>query len=383
MAYIPGAAGAYVAGNGKLVNPTPKTNVAQAQKAAAAKLAASGKAYSVPRSTAPSAPTTPRSSGRGSSGGASGGGSSNAQPTSAYQVPVESGFNQDEYRDALIKAKQGAINSEYETNASIVKNNLTKALAALGQEKAALEPLYQRQLTSIAQNQFQSSETAKEIMNQGGWNAGNSGLAVGEQTKISNEANTFRNNALAAKTAAEADINSQMTAEETAANESLGALGRWKSAQLSAAEADALVASTEYGRAIYESDRDFAQTQNQFQESVRQFEVQLAEQRASRTASQKAAIAKASSDGSAQSEYNKYLGALYSSAVTSPSDAYDLLGTALSDSTLPDAVKEDMVAQYNKWGTAWNIKNSASGQNLTNQYDYVDFKQFDFTEMAN
>ena len=286
----------------------------------------------------------------------SGGGSNNN-----YQAPAQAsgGYqstSQDDYYKALVKSKQGAINAEYETNASIIKNNLTRALAALNQSKAALEPLYQRQLSSIAQNQFSTSETTKEIMNQGGWNASNSGLAVGEQTKIANAADKQRGDALQAKTTAENEYNSQMASEQMAADESLGALGKWRSAQLSAAEADALVTSTNYGRAIYESDRDFAFTQRQFEESVRQFEVQLAESRANRTAAQKAAVAKATNDGTAQSEYSKFLGALYSSNVVNPKEAEDLLKTAISDPTIPDNMKEDMISQYYKWVTAYNVK---------------------------
>ena len=279
----------------------------------------------------------------------------NAQQA-AQQAAYKS--EQEAYRKALVESKKGAINSEYETNASIIKNNLTRALAALNQNKAALEPLYQRQLSSIAQNQFNTSETTKEIMNQGGWNASNSGLAVGEQTKIANTADTQRSESLQAKTTAENEYNSQMATEQMAADESLGSLGLWRSNQLSAAEADALVTSTNYGRAIYESDRDFAFTQKQFEESVRQFEVQLAESRASRTASQKAAVAKSTSDGSASSEYSKYLGALYSSNVVNPKEAEDLLETAISDPTIPDNIKEDMISQYYKWVTAYNVKQS-------------------------
>ena len=294
----------------------------------------------------------------------------NAQQA-AQQAAYKS--EQEAYRKALVESKKGAINSEYETNASIIKNNLTRALAALNQNKAALEPLYQRQLSSIAQNQFNTSETTKEIMNQGGWNASNSGLAVGEQTKIANTADTQRSESLQAKTTAENEYNSQMATEQMAADESLGSLGLWRSNQLSAAEADALVTSTNYGRAIYESDRDFAFTQRQFEESVRQFEVQLAESRANRTASQKAAVAKASNDGTAQSAYNQYLGQLYTA--TSPEDAYGLLSQYLIGADLPDSMKEDMIAQYNKFGTAWNIKNSQSGQTAGTQYNFNNMNQ--------
>ena len=341
---------------------------ASMQQLAKSSYKASGKSYTPPKpdpSPAPS-PSPDKNSGGGSNNNTDQGPTSSS---SGYQST-----SQDDYYKALVKSKKNAINAEYETNASIIKNNLTRALAALNQSKAALEPLYQRQLGSIAQNQFNTSETTKEIMNQGGWNASNSGLAVGEQTKISNAADKQRGDALQAKTTAENEYNSQMAAEQMAADESLGALGKWRSAQLSAAEADALVTSTNYGRAIYESDRDFAFTQRQFEESVRQFEVQLEESRANRTAAEKAAVAKSTNDGTAQTEYNKYLGALYSPAVTSPDVAYDLLSTALSDETLSDQMKEDMIAQYNKWGTAWNIKNSESGQQYT-PYDFSQMNQ--------
>lgn len=276
---------------------------------------------------------------------------------------------QEAYRKALVESKKGAINSEYETNASIIKNNLTRALAALNQNKAALEPLYQRQLSSIAQNQFATSETTKEIMNQGGWNAGNSGLAVGEQTKIGIGADKQRGEAAQARTAAENEYNSQMATEQMAADESLGSLGRWRSNQLSAAESDAMATATQYGRSVYESDRDFAFSQRQFEESVRQFEVQLAEQKASRTAAQKAAIARSTKDGTAQTEYNKFLGALYSPNVVSQKDAEDLLTIAMSDPNIPDNMKEDMIKQTRSWIEDYNVKKvnaTPKGATITN-----------------
>ncbi len=346
---------------------------ASMQQLAKSNYKASGQSYAAPSSNSPISSS--------SGGGSSGGGLTSrfSSYDDAYnQAYADYQSQQDQYRKALIDSKKGAINAEYETNASIIKNNLTRALAALNQNKAALEPLYQRQLSSIAQNQFSTSETTKEIMNQGGWNASNSGLAVGEQTKIANTADTQRSESLQAKTTAENEYNSQMSTEQMAADESLGALKKWRSAQLSAAEADAFATSTEYGRSIYESDRDFAFTQRQFEESVRQFDVQLAEQRANRTAAQKAAVANATASGYGQQEYNKFVNILNTSSFNgvklSDSEVFDFMQNAMSDPYVNDSIKKEMVKKYESW---WDKKNEVNNNTTSYQDGFFDFSQMD------
>ena len=52
------------------------------------------------------------------------------------------------------------------------------------------------------------------MLNQGGWNTSNSGLAVGEHTRIANAADESRADAGLAKTQAEENINRQRTLQE-------------------------------------------------------------------------------------------------------------------------------------------------------------------------
>jgi hypothetical protein len=165
-----------------------------------------------------------------------GGGGGGASYSDAYN---------DEYYAKLQQAKQAGILSEYETNFAVIKNNLAKALSNLQAEKAALAPVYQNQLSSIAQNQFGSQEQMKEIMNQSGWNGQNSGLAIGEQGKIKIGADNARAEAGSVYAQGIADVERRTSlTNETSGNE-LVALDKWKNAQMAGAEAETYVSRAE------------------------------------------------------------------------------------------------------------------------------------------
>lgn len=162
-----------------------------------------------------------------------------------------------DYYDKLRAMKEAGIMSEFEANSSVIKNNLAKAMANLQAEKAALAPVYQNQLTSIAQNQFGASETMKESMNQAGWTGQNSGLAIGEQSRIGIGADTARAQAGAVYGEGVADANRRGTlAQQTSAEEQAG-LEKWKASQLRGAEAEAWVANQERMDAVTASTQDY------------------------------------------------------------------------------------------------------------------------------
>ena len=52
----------------------------------------------------------------------------------------------DQYKQSLIESVRAGVMTEYEANASIIRNNLAQAMSELQNELAALEPLYQTQL---------------------------------------------------------------------------------------------------------------------------------------------------------------------------------------------------------------------------------------------
>lgn len=210
------------------------------------------------------------------------------QPAAAAPAPAPkpaassyAGLNPDQYRQSLIDAVKGGVMSEYEANAAIIKNNLARALSDLDAEMSALEPAYQKQVQQIAQNQFTSQEASKELMNQAGWNTGNSGLAVGEQTKIGIAADKSRAETLQNKTMAESDIMRRRSLANDLSGTDLASIEAQKNAKLSAAEAEALVRSEDRNRSIYESDRDYSRSTY---ESDRQFEFAKAQAEAARRA---------------------------------------------------------------------------------------------------
>lgn len=296
------------------------------------------------------------------------------------EVAAYNGLTSDQYREQLVAAVRSGVMTEYEANASVIKNNLAKALSDLQAEKAALEPLYQNQLDTIASNKFATGEATKEMMNQAGWNTANSGLAVGEQTKIANAANKEKAAALQAKTTTETDINRRTSlAGETYGND-LASIEAQKNAKLSGAEAEAMIQAEDRNRSTYESDRSYDLQrqqltqaaseadrsynlqQQQFAESVRQFNAQLAESKASRTASQKAAALQTEATTTA-AEKEAMHNALVSKLYTAPTQqaAMTYLRDMMSDESIPDSIKaqlqkdaETLIKMINADGTVYN-----------------------------
>ena len=220
------------------------------------------------------------------------------KPTAAASAPTYSQLNAqgpdvmsfDEYKQSLIDAVKGGIMAEYEANATVIKNNLTRALSELEAEQAALDPLYQNQLKNIQQRKYATGVQQTELMNQAGWNATNSGLAVGEHTRIANQASEETAQADQSYNQYMADILRRQTLNKGQTDEQLASLEREKNAKLSGAESGALVQADDRNRsmyesdrnfemqgydrnrAAYESDRNFEMQKTQFQESIRQWE---------------------------------------------------------------------------------------------------------------
>lgn len=263
---------------------------------------------------------------------------------SVPSVPAYTGMSNDDYKNNLLNAVKAGIMTEYEANASIIKNNLAKAMSDMDSELAALEPLYQNQLQTIADNQFATSQSTKEVMNQSGWNTSNSGLAMGEQTKISMAADKSRADSALAKTQSQAEITRKKTLQQQLSDNELATAEKIKNEKLSGAEAEALIQADTRNRQIYESDRTSNQQQQQFSESIRQFNEQMKETKANRTASEKAQAAQLEATTS-QSEkdeiYSESMASLYSAK--SQQEIMDILRSIIApaknpDGTMPPAI---------------------------------------------
>ena len=163
-----------------------------------------------------------------------------------------------DYYSKYMQMRQAGIMSEYEANASVIKQNLSRALADLDAEQAALAPVYQSSLSTIQANQFQSGEQMKELMNQAGWTGQNSGIAVGEQGKIKIGADTARAEAKSIYDQGVMDVNRRKTLAKDVAGEEQKALEKWKNAQLSGAEAEAWLANDERIQAAVKASRDYS-----------------------------------------------------------------------------------------------------------------------------
>lgn len=264
------------------------------------------------------------------------------------------GMSDDEYRNSLIEAVKGGVISEYEANMAVIKNNLTTALSSLDAELAALEPLYQNQLKTIASNQFSTGEATKEMMNQAGWTGANSGLAIGEQSKIAIAADTNRANALQAKVGQETDINRRKTLAQDTFGTNAASLEAQKNAKLSGASAEALIQAEERRRSMYESDREYQMEVAKFKESQAQFRANLAEDRRQFDASQKASQAKtdaaaASSKGDEayESAYNSLISGLYDTKTAEDATAW--LREVGQDTSVPTDMKNKLYDFYEKF----------------------------------
>jgi hypothetical protein len=291
-------------------------------------------------------------------GGVYSGGTNVAAPVSPISpaAPAAAGYNglsSDQYRESLIASVRAGVMTEYEANANVIRNNLAQAMASMDAELAALEPLYQGQLQTIASNQFSTQEITKERMNQGGWNASNSGLAIGEQTRIGNAADKGRADASLSKTQSEAGINRNRNLTQQVSNNDLATAESTKNQKLAGAEAEALIQSDTRNRSMYESDRTYnaqqqqsdrtySQQQQQFAESIRQFNAQLNESMANRTASQKATDAKDTSSFT-ETQLDDMASSTVSWINTQP-DINKAINDMLKDTDLPASVKKAALA---------------------------------------
>jgi hypothetical protein len=163
----------------------------------------------------------------------------------------ESGLNAEELSQAwLDKMKsgiEGSANSQFDT----IKQNLAEVLSALEGEKDTVQSENTKQLEKIHNNEFATTETQKELMNQYGWNPNNSGLAVGEIGKIKVGADKNRSDANASLVEALNDIARRVSLANVKASNDEASVNKWKDTQLSGAEAQALLYGDEIGYQRY------------------------------------------------------------------------------------------------------------------------------------
>jgi hypothetical protein len=168
---------------------------------------------------------------------------------------VEDG-NYQAYLDKIVEAARSGVISQYDAQLATINMNLQLTMAQLDAEKATLEPVYQDTLKTIAKNQFSSAEAAKEMMNQSGWNTQNSGLAVGEQTKVVNQANDQRTDAQTTKERSVATLDAAAKYAKLERDLKAGILSKSKKADLAAVTAAATEkAVSTYGTGDYSTEQ--------------------------------------------------------------------------------------------------------------------------------
>jgi hypothetical protein len=121
----------------------------------------------------------------------------------------------------------------------------------LDAEKENADVNNKKLVEAIHNNEFATSETSKELMNMSGWNANNSGLAIGEMDKIKIGADKQRADAAGALVQALNDIARRSTTAKTRANNERLALDKWKANALMGAEADAMLQGDSRNYSMY------------------------------------------------------------------------------------------------------------------------------------
>jgi hypothetical protein len=291
-------------------------------------------------------------------GGGSGGTGGGTAPAAPTQGSKYSGMSPEEYRSTLIESVKNGILTAYEANINIIRNNLTKALSDLDAEEAALQPIYQEQLKGIQDRKFATTVQQTELMNQAGWNATNSGLAVGEHTRIANQASEETNDANTAFNAAVADIMRRRTLTTQLADSDLSSAEQQKNYMLAEAEASAMIEAENRNRQIFESDRDFEEgvrqwtenfnlNQKEFDFTVNKYWQDRSDDMYKYETSRADANARAASSSGGAVGYEKWeldeLTTVTFSEIMSSKDPNATLREILQDDELPAEVKENIL----------------------------------------
>jgi hypothetical protein len=184
--------------------------------------------------------------------------------------PKYNGLSPDAYKNTLVQKAQAGVNSSADAQMATIQQNLAETLAAINSERASAAQNYQKNLETIHNNEFVTTESQKEIMNQGGWNANNSGLAVGEVGKIKIGADKQRADANASLSQLLADISNRASLAQTRASNDKSSVEKWKEQQLAGAEAEALINSENRNYGMYRdsvsdnnNNRNFEYTKDQ------------------------------------------------------------------------------------------------------------------------
>jgi hypothetical protein len=172
---------------------------------------------------------------------------STAKPDNDSMASGYTGLDADELSKAWLEKMKSGIEESANSQINTIKQNLAEVLSSLDAEKASAQTQNTKQLDTIHNNEFATSETQKELMNQSGWNPTNSGLAVGELGKIKIGADKERADANAALVEALNDIARRATLANTHASNDTANVKNWKDAQLSGAEAQALLYADQIG----------------------------------------------------------------------------------------------------------------------------------------
>lgn len=179
-------------------------------------------------------------------------------------APAYSGMSTEDYNNALLAAARSGVENSANSQISTVDRNLTENLANLENEKAKVQPAYDKSIVDIGNREFGTKASRTEQMAMNGWLPNNSGLQQGEMTRIGMGASAERANAEGAKVENLSDIARRATLAQTNASNDKASISKWKDTSLSGASADALIQADSRNYGIhrdtvgdFQNDRDF------------------------------------------------------------------------------------------------------------------------------
>ena len=171
--------------------------------------------------------------------------------TSGDQKPQYNGMGYDEYKNTLLNKIKSDVNMSADTQISTINKNLADILGQIDIQKNAVQPEFDKTIQDIGNQEFNTKESEKELMNQFGWNSGNSGLAIGELNKVKISADKARSDTETQKALKLSDIADRVAQANNRASLDRQDIENWKSQKLSGAEADAIMASEDRNYSMY------------------------------------------------------------------------------------------------------------------------------------
>lgn len=174
-----------------------------------------------------------------------------ASKKSTPAAPTFKGASSNSFASSVSDVKRAGVNTSVENQIANIRNNLDREMAAYADQESQVAPAYQDRIKTIAANKFATTERQKEVMNAGGWDIANSGLAVGEVGRIGIAAEKDMDMAARDKALTLEELARRRQEAIDAAEGGITSVRNIGEAAMSGVDAEAMLAADERDRAMY------------------------------------------------------------------------------------------------------------------------------------